>query len=530
MLVLVWAAWAAAAEPPSVVWSWRGEQAALRVEGAPGEHVALDAPADIELRWEGGSLRVEALGAQASAGVGVPSAAGEALEGTVRVSVCDDGGSTCRPVEGSFSVTRGASRRGEARAQLMPERTRAGLEASPFRTDAGVAFADARERARQAGRPLLVDFTAVWCPPCNLMAAEVFDAPERPAVLERYELVALDVDDPSSWPIKDQYAVGGYPTVLVLEADGRERARFVGYPDAAAFIAWLERSSVASTADSERPALDPAQASPEEAAAVAWRLVAEGQTDIEAWLARAASAGENADLRRARVVVSPNLDDARWLALHDPADPRTWLPSALGLAETEAGRAALMLAVRRGLAGATGAKAADLLWVAGEVSAAEDGPVHYAAAAVALRGALTGDPVVDRGHITFLAELEARAGEVQRALDLLATYAAVFPDEPTFNLAASRIAREAGRADEALRFAEAALGTAWGDNRLRATAAACEALVDLGRRAEAATLARRELESLPAPEPGVEVRTHRYRAALERFVTEADAVDPAPAR
>lgn len=514
-LFLFAVAWAGS--PPEVALKWKGDRGVLTVAGGVGEHVAREAPADLSLSWSGNVLRFELLGAQVEDGVVVPGLVPGALTGALRVSVCDDGGTTCRLVDLALEAEIPEIKRGRVSVQASAKAVSDVDAHSPYRIDAETTFNDASARAAAEGKLLLLDFTAVWCPPCNLMSAEVFDAPERSPVLERYQLAALDVDDPSSWNIKSRYAVTGYPTVIAARADGTEVSRFVGYPDASTFISWLEESSVGGGVSGDAVALGPEAVSPEQAAEIAWKLAQQGGGDLEPWLSRAAPAADHPALRRARVVHAPTVDDVRWLALHDTANPLEWLPGALSLQETDEGRSALLLAVRRGLAEAKGPRAADLLWVAGELSVTEDGPLLYAAAASVLRTTLTGDPVVDRGHISFLAELQERSGDIDGAIGLLAKYTGLFPDEPTFTLAASRLLHRAGRHQEALTQAELALAVAWGDNRLRATAAACEALVGLGRTSEAATLARRELDALPAPDAALAVRTHRYRAQLEAF-------------
>jgi thiol:disulfide interchange protein DsbD len=52
-------------------------------------------------------------------------------------------------------------------------------------------------RAEEGGKPLLVDFGASWCNPCHELESKTFSAPDVEAELAKYELVKIDVSDPS---------------------------------------------------------------------------------------------------------------------------------------------------------------------------------------------------------------------------------------------------------------------------------------------------------------------------------------------
>ena len=73
-------------------------------------------------------------------------------------------------------------------------------------------------------RPVLVDFTAVWCGPCKMLDPVVKDlaAEWQDAV----RVVKLDVDHNQS--IAMQYSVMGVPT-LILFQNGEPKERLVGY-------------------------------------------------------------------------------------------------------------------------------------------------------------------------------------------------------------------------------------------------------------------------------------------------------------
>ena len=74
----------------------------------------------------------------------------------------------------------------------------------------------------EADQPVLVDFTAAWCPPCRVMQP-VLD--EIAAERDDLRIVQLDVDAHQRTPA--EYGVLSMPT-FILFRDGREVGRLVG--------------------------------------------------------------------------------------------------------------------------------------------------------------------------------------------------------------------------------------------------------------------------------------------------------------
>ncbi len=74
----------------------------------------------------------------------------------------------------------------------------------------------------EADRPVVVDFTASWCPPCRVMAP-VLD--ELAADRDDVRFVKVDVDaDPA---VAQRYGVMSMPTFLLFR-DGRPVLQLVG--------------------------------------------------------------------------------------------------------------------------------------------------------------------------------------------------------------------------------------------------------------------------------------------------------------
>jgi thioredoxin 1 len=85
----------------------------------------------------------------------------------------------------------------------------------------------------QAASPVLVDFSAGWCPPCRMIEPVVAELAATYA--GRLAVVRLDTDhDPA---IAARYGVMGMPT-LVLFVEGRPANRLVGFPGAGRVRSW----------------------------------------------------------------------------------------------------------------------------------------------------------------------------------------------------------------------------------------------------------------------------------------------------
>lgn len=94
-----------------------------------------------------------------------------------------------------------------------------GAQAPPaavtWRTDLEAALAE----AKTSGKPVLVDFSAEWCPPCKVMKHEVWPDPEVGRLVNTgYVPVLVDIDKHQA--LAQRYNVTSIPTVLVLDSWG----------------------------------------------------------------------------------------------------------------------------------------------------------------------------------------------------------------------------------------------------------------------------------------------------------------------
>ena len=506
----------ALAAPPEMAVAWDKHQAWLEVVAPEGTGIEPLSLVTVDLGYGDYRLRVETSGTDLlDAGVALPLGIQRGTpQGQVDLTLCAKADGTCTPTQWMVH-TEGAVAGGKKGRIDLLVRPALVVEAGPadepvFNTDRSDDLGEAFARAERENKDVLLDFSAVWCPPCNLLSAEVLHADPPPAALDEYVVVVVDVDHPSSFDAKSRYGVGGYPTVVITSPDGTEKSRRVGYQGREPFVDWLVQAhDLTDAADLEAGA---DEVSPERALELAWALLADRRFDEAAPFVERGKEVDSALARRVRATVDPTEADVRWLLANDVDAIGDWFGVAMDLTEAhpELAREVADLAVRR----LTGPPLADALYVQGKVL---DDPSRYAVAASVLRTTFSGDGEHDRGHYTWLASLLQLSGDLPGALSFLDEARGSWSDEPTWDLHAAYLLAGAERHEEALEVARRAKEVAWGDNALRVAQAEAKALLALGRRDEAEAVVAEALEA-PAPPDDLAVRTHRYRERLAELL------------
>jgi thiol-disulfide isomerase/thioredoxin len=98
-------------------------------------------------------------------------------------------------------------------------------------------FSAAEAMAREERKSLFIDFETTWCGPCKIMDEWVYTAD---AVVDASaSVISVKVDGDERLDLKDRFGVSGFPTMILLTAEGEEVRRASGYVNVADMAEFL---------------------------------------------------------------------------------------------------------------------------------------------------------------------------------------------------------------------------------------------------------------------------------------------------
>ena len=90
-------------------------------------------------------------------------------------------------------------------------------------------WSEAKAKAKAEQKLIFVDAYAAWCGPCTRMAANVFPDPQVGDYFNaNFVNVKYDMEKPENREFASQYPVSAYPTLLILDGDGKVVHKHVG--------------------------------------------------------------------------------------------------------------------------------------------------------------------------------------------------------------------------------------------------------------------------------------------------------------
>ncbi len=106
----------------------------------------------------------------------------------------------------------------------------------PFKDSSATAMS----AAKTSGKPVILVFSAAWCPPCQAMKHDVYPSAAVKALHDKFVWAYLDIDDPRNESAATKYGVNGIPHIEFLNASGKEIDKQIGGTSSEQFAKTLE--------------------------------------------------------------------------------------------------------------------------------------------------------------------------------------------------------------------------------------------------------------------------------------------------
>ena len=105
----------------------------------------------------------------------------------------------------------------------------------------GTNYETALATAKKEGKPIILVFSATWCPPCQSMKKAVYPSAEVKPLHDKFVWAYLDVDDTENAKAATKYGVEGIPHVQFLSSEVKNIDKVVGGLPPAEFAATLSK-------------------------------------------------------------------------------------------------------------------------------------------------------------------------------------------------------------------------------------------------------------------------------------------------
>lgn len=93
-------------------------------------------------------------------------------------------------------------------------------------------------KAKDSGQPIMIDFYATWCGPCKMLDAQTYSDDRVAAASTNLLMVRIDVD--KNQELAQYYNVQSIPTIVVLNSEGKEMRREVGFIGVGPMLSLME--------------------------------------------------------------------------------------------------------------------------------------------------------------------------------------------------------------------------------------------------------------------------------------------------
>ena len=99
-----------------------------------------------------------------------------------------------------------------------------------------------RERGLSASKATVIDFYANWCQPCKQLDLTIQKLKSDQKYANTVNFLKVDVDDPNSQALVDQYEISPIPTVVFINDEGEVVSFCVGYSGESKIVAGIAQA------------------------------------------------------------------------------------------------------------------------------------------------------------------------------------------------------------------------------------------------------------------------------------------------
>ena len=93
-----------------------------------------------------------------------------------------------------------------------------------------LSFDEAIKKAKKENKLIFLDAYAVWCGPCKMMDRTTFQSEEVAKVFNKNFInIKIDMEKGEGPDIARKYQVRAYPTMMLINGDGKVEKRILGY-------------------------------------------------------------------------------------------------------------------------------------------------------------------------------------------------------------------------------------------------------------------------------------------------------------
>ena len=113
------------------------------------------------------------------------------------------------------------------------------------------SFESAMTESKRTGKPVMIDFSADWCGPCQHLKSEVFEREDLAAQIQSIVIPVSIVDrveergfnSEETVYLQDRFNANGFPTLIVVSGRTGLMTRTQGFAGPGATVAWIRESA-----------------------------------------------------------------------------------------------------------------------------------------------------------------------------------------------------------------------------------------------------------------------------------------------